>query len=72
MARSTSRTFAAGKRRRHVMLRTAFPSCPQFLYMLLVGTFPFNSFLAGILCSLSFFSLTGERAGSTMLFVRGS
>ncbi|GBF88031.1 dolichyl-diphosphooligosaccharide-glycosyltransferase subunit dad1 [Raphidocelis subcapitata] len=30
----------------------------QFLYMLLVGTFPFNSFLAGILCSLAFFSLT--------------
>ncbi|KAI8469925.1 MAG: DAD/Ost2 [Monoraphidium minutum] len=30
----------------------------QFLYMLMVGTFPFNSFLAGILCSLSFFSLT--------------
>jgi hypothetical protein len=32
----------------------------QFLYMLLVGTFPFNSFLAGILCCLAFFSLTGE------------
>jgi hypothetical protein len=30
--------------------------------MMLVGTFPFNSFLAGILCSLSFFSLTGARA----------
>ena len=32
--------------------------------MLLVGTFPFNSFLAGILCSLSFFSLTGENLGA--------
>jgi oligosaccharyltransferase complex subunit epsilon len=31
----------------------------QCVYMLLVGTFPFNSFLAGVLCSLSFFSLTG-------------
>ncbi len=36
------------------------PARTQFLYMMLVGTFPFNSFLAGILCSLSFFSLTGE------------
>jgi hypothetical protein len=32
----------------------------QFAYMMLVGTFPFNSFLAGLLCSLAFFSLTGE------------
>jgi hypothetical protein len=31
----------------------------QFAYMMLVGTFPFNSFLAGLLCSLAFFSLTG-------------
>ncbi|KAF8055759.1 DAD1 [Scenedesmus sp. PABB004] len=32
----------------------------QFVYMLLVGTFPFNSFLAGLLCSLAFFSLTAS------------
>lgn len=41
-----------------------FPYLPvwlilQFGYMLLVGTFPFNAFLAGLLCSLAFFSLTG-------------
>lgn len=29
--------------------------------MMLVGTFPFNAFLAGLLCSLGFFSLTGEQ-----------
>lgn len=27
--------------------------------MMLVGTFPFNSFLAGFFCSLGFFVLTG-------------
>ena len=32
---------------------------PQFLYMLLVGTFPFNAFLAGFFSSLSFLVLTG-------------
>eukprot|EP00775_Hariotina_reticulata_P005971 gene5971-6210_t len=32
----------------------------QFAYMLLVGTFPFNAFLAGLLCSLAFFSLTAS------------
>jgi oligosaccharyltransferase complex subunit epsilon len=31
----------------------------QFLYMLLVGTFPFNAFLAGFFSSLSFLVLTG-------------
>ena len=31
----------------------------QFAYMALVGTFPFNSFLAGIFSSLGFFALTG-------------
>jgi hypothetical protein len=36
----------------------------QLSYMLLVGTFPFNGFLAGILGSLGFFSLTGRRRGS--------
>lgn len=32
---------------------------------MLVGTFPFNSFLAGFMCSLGVFVLTGEmfRAG---------
>lgn len=29
--------------------------------MVLVGTFPFNSFLAGFFCSLGFFVLTGAR-----------
>jgi len=32
----------------------------QFIYMLLVGTFPFNSFLAGFFCCVGFFVLTGE------------
>lgn len=36
----------------------------QFAYMMLVGTFPFNSFLAGLLCSLGFFSLTGKHTMS--------
>mmetsp|Transcript_16261 Transcript_16261/g.42580 ORF Transcript_16261/g.42580 Transcript_16261/m.42580 type:complete len:110 (-) Transcript_16261:860-1189(-) len=31
----------------------------QLVYMLLVGTFPFNGFLAGFLSSLGFFTLTG-------------
>lgn len=30
----------------------------QFLYMLCVGTFPFNSFLSGFFCSLGFFVLS--------------
>lgn len=30
----------------------------QFLYMMIVGTFPFNSFLAGFLSSVGFFVLT--------------
>ena len=34
----------------------------QFLYMLLVGSFPFNAFLAGFFCSLSAFVLTGAAA----------
>ena len=32
----------------------------QFLYMLCVGTFPFNSFLSGFFSSLGFFVLLGE------------
>lgn len=31
----------------------------QFLYMLLVGSFPFNSFLASFIGTLAFFVLTG-------------
>lgn len=37
------------------------PLCPaplQIAYMLVAGTFPFNAFLAGLLCSLGFFSFT--------------
>lgn len=35
------------------------PRLLQLAYMLLVGTFPFNAFLAGFLSSLGFFTLTG-------------
>ena len=35
------------------------PARPQFVYVLLVGTFPFNSVLAGMLSSLGFLTLTG-------------
>ena len=38
--------------------------------MLLMGTFPFNSFLAGFLCCAGFFVLTGKqqvRQGWTLL-----
>ena len=31
----------------------------QFAYVMLVGTFPFNGFLAGFLSSIGFFALTG-------------
>lgn len=42
-----------------VHLRTV-PSLPrQFAYCMLVGTFPFNSFLAGFMCALGVFVLTG-------------
>lgn len=34
----------------------------QFAYMMLVGTFPFNGFLAGFLSSIGFFSLTGRHS----------
>jgi hypothetical protein len=37
-------------------------SCLQFLYMLCVGTFPFNSFLSGFFCSVGFFVLSGDRS----------
>ena len=40
----------------------------QFVYVLLVGTFPFNSVLAGMLSSLGFLTLTG--ASADMLRVR--
>ena len=35
------------------------PGCLQFLYVMLVGSFPFNSFLSGFFCSLGFFVLMG-------------
>ena len=38
------------------------PAMLQFLYMLLVGSFPFNSFLAGFIGTLAFFVLTGAPA----------
>ena len=31
----------------------------QFLYCLLVGTFPFNAFLSGFICTVGVFVLTG-------------
>lgn len=31
----------------------------QFVYCALVGTFPFNSFLSGFLCTVAMFVLTG-------------
>lgn len=31
----------------------------QFLYCVLVGTFPFNSFLSGFICTVGVFVLTG-------------
>ncbi|KAL6744968.1 DAD family-domain-containing protein [Haematococcus lacustris] len=34
------------------------PMRVKFAYVLLVGTFPFNGFLAGFLSSLGFFALT--------------
>lgn len=34
----------------------------QFAYCLLVGTFPFNSFLSGFISSVGSFVLGGERA----------
>jgi len=32
----------------------------QFLFVMFVGTFPFNSFLSGLLCHIGLFSLAGE------------
>ncbi len=32
----------------------------QVVYMVMVGTFPFNSFLSGFLCQLGLFALAGE------------
>eukprot|EP00878_Enallax_costatus_P003690 GHUV01003906.1.p2 GENE.GHUV01003906.1~~GHUV01003906.1.p2 ORF type:complete len:111 (+),score=13.46 GHUV01003906.1:219-551(+) len=40
------------------MVYALLTAAVQFAYMMLAGTFPFNSFLAGLLCSLAFFSLT--------------
>lgn len=35
-------------------------SCFQIIYMLLVGSFPFNSFLSGVFCHLGLFALSGK------------
>lgn len=32
----------------------------QFVYCALVGTFPFNSFLSGFICTVAMFVLTGK------------
>lgn len=32
----------------------------QFVFVCFVGTFPFNSFLSGLLCHIGLFSLSGE------------
>lgn len=32
----------------------------QVLYVVMVGTFPFNSFLSGFLCCVGLFSLAGN------------
>lgn len=47
----------------YILLTGAF----QFLYCLLVGTFPFNSFLAGFISCVGSFILAGEFSGSTDL-----
>nr|CAD2142923.1 unnamed protein product [Meloidogyne enterolobii] len=42
----------------------------QFVYCLLVGTFPFNAFLAGFIsCVASFVLAVGHRASYTLGFV---
>lgn len=48
----------------------AFSACAlltaliQFVYALLVGSFPFNAFLAGFFCCIGSFVLTGEPAAA--------
>jgi len=39
----------------------------QFLYCLLVGTFPFNSFLSGFISCVGCFILAGEEEESELL-----
>lgn len=52
-------TTAARKQIIDAFLLSSFTSAiVQFLYMMIVGTFPFNSFLAGIFSSAGFFVLT--------------
>ena len=36
----------------------------QFVYVILAGTFPYNSFLAGFIASVGTFVLAGELVGS--------
>ncbi|EIE25632.1 hypothetical protein COCSUDRAFT_83639 [Coccomyxa subellipsoidea C-169] len=40
------------------MVYALLTAAVQFVYMLCVGTFPFNSFLSGFFCSIGFFVLT--------------
>lgn len=42
----------------------------QFLYCLLVGTFPFNSFLSGFISCVASFVLTGTSCSATHLSLR--
>jgi len=42
----------------YIMLTGVF----QFVYVALVGTFPFNSFLSGFISTIGTFVLTGEAA----------
>lgn len=43
------------------LLATLVMGCVQFAYCMMVGTFPFNSFLAGFLACVGVFVLTGKR-----------
>lgn len=35
----------------------------QFVYCAFVGTFPFNAFLSGFICTVGVFVLTGKKKG---------
>jgi len=41
----------------------------QFLYCVIVGSFPFNSFLSGFLSCVGMFALTGTSVGSQEMVV---
>lgn len=42
----------------------------QFIYCAMVGTFPFNSFLSGFVCTVGVFVLAGMSAPDTCLALR--